>query len=403
MSTTLARAFTQRCLHSSTGSLSSLSSRRLFSSFASAFSSRAKEREKIAIIGSGNWGSTAARIVAQNTLIHSDVFEPEVSMWVHEEEVEHEGKTEKLSSLVNELKENVKYLPGIQLGANVTAHADLVTAVEGASMLVFVTPHQFIDVISQQLRGKVRPDAKGLSLIKGMDVTEDGFQLISGVVSDHLDFMDCSVLMGANIAQEIAQEEFSEATVGYADARNGALWVKAFDRPYFQVTAVQDVAGAELCGTLKNIVAIGCGFVDGMGLGNNTKSAIIRIGLQEMRKLAKFCFPSVQDTTFFESCGLADLITTCYGGRNRKCAEAYTLAGGEKSFHEIETELLNGQKLQGVLTSFEVQEVLEKQGIVDQFPLFTTINRICKQELMPEDIVRYKQVHNERERHLGSQ
>merc|ERR1711865_414278 len=120
-----------------------------------------------------------------------------------------------------------------------------------------------------------------------MDVTEDGFKLISTLIRDELS-LDCSVLMGANIANEIALERFSEATVGYATGHqdSGDLWRKLFHADYFHVTAVPDVVGCELCGTLKNIVAIGAGFVDGLGLGNNTKAAVMRIGLVEMRRLA---------------------------------------------------------------------------------------------------------------------
>lgn len=183
--------------------------------------------------------------------------------------------------------------------------------------------------------------------------------------------------------------KFSEATVGYEDADNGALFQKLFNTPYFHVRAVPDVAGTEMCGTLKNIVALGAGFVDGLQLGNNSKAAVIRIGLQEMIRLSKEVYPTAQDGTFFESCGVADLITTCFGGRNRRCAEAYVEAGGTKTFDELEAELLGGQKLQGVLTSHEVQEVLRRRGIESKYPMFTTINKIVSGKAEPAQIVDY--------------
>ncbi|XP_028095632.1 glycerol-3-phosphate dehydrogenase [NAD(+)]-like isoform X1 [Camellia sinensis] len=84
-------------------------------------------------------------------------------------------------------------------------------------------------------------------------------------------------------------------------------------------------------------------------MGNNTKAAIMRIGLREMKVFSKLLFSTVKDSTFFESCGVADLITTCLGGRNRKCAEAFARNGGKRSFDELEEEMLQGQKLQGLV------------------------------------------------------
>ncbi|ONI19764.1 hypothetical protein PRUPE_3G296200 [Prunus persica] len=311
----------------------------------------ALHKTKVTVVGSGNWGSVAAKLIASNTLRLSS-FHDEVRMWVFEETL---PSGEKLTDAINRNNENVKYLPGIKLGKNVVADPDLDNAVNGANMLVFVTPHQFMEGICKRLVGKIKGDVEAISLIKGMEVKMEGPCMISTLISEQLG-INCCVLMGANIANE-----------------------------------VQDVEGVELCGTLKNVVAIAAGFVDGLEMGNNTKAAIMRIGLREMKAFSKMLFSSVKDSTFFESCGVADLITTCLGGRNRKVAEAFARSGGKRSFDELEAEMLQGQKLQGVSTAKEVYEVLSHRGWLEFFPLFATVHEICIGSLPPSAIVEHSE------------
>lgn len=162
------------------------------------------------MVGSGAWASAAIRMVAQNTKEDpSDEFDESVRMWVYEEEVE--GR--KLSELINELHENPKYLPGVKLPENVEACPDLVATVEDADILIICAPHQFIRGICKQLKGRVKPGAIAISLIKGMRVRSDGPQLISQMINRSLG-IDCCVLMGANLADGIAREELSEAVIG---------------------------------------------------------------------------------------------------------------------------------------------------------------------------------------------
>ncbi|XP_009125149.1 glycerol-3-phosphate dehydrogenase [NAD(+)] 1, chloroplastic [Brassica rapa] len=343
-------------------------------------------KSRVTVVGSGNWGSVAAKLIASNAL-KLPSFHDEVRMWVFEELLPN---GEKLTDVINKTNENVKYLPGIKLGRNVVADPDLENAVKEANMLVFVTPHQFMGGICKKLKGKVTGEVEAISLVKGMEVKKEGPCMISSLISKELGINSC-VLMGANIANEIAVEKFSEATVGYRESREIAdTWVQLFSTPYFMVTPVHDVEGVELCGTLKNVVAIAAGFVDGLEMGNNTKAAIMRIGLREMRALSKLLFPSVKDSTFFESCGVADVITTCLGGRNRRVAETFAQSGGKRSFDELEAEMLQGQKLQGVSTAREVYEVLNHCGWLEMFPLFSTVHQICTGRLKPEAIVHYR-------------
>ncbi len=138
-----------------------------------------------------------------------------------------------------------------------------------------------------------------------------------------------------------------------------------FQTDNFRVTVVPDLYTVEICGALKNIVACAAGFSDGLGLGDNTKAAVIRIGLKEMVRFIKtFYADGLQLTTFFESCGVADLITTCYGGRNRRVSEAFVKTG--KPVAELEEEMLNGQKLQGFQTAEEVYTMLKTNGHEDR-------------------------------------
>lgn len=336
--------------------------------------------KKVCLIGSGNWGSAIARIIGENTARLSDTFARDINMWVFEEQVN--GR--KLTEIINQDHENVKYLPGYKLPENIIAVPDLLEAVKGADVLIFCVPHQFLGGMLKSIKAQGLNDgAIAVSLIKGIDFDANGVVLISNIIRQALD-IDCSVLMGANVANEVAAGDFCESTLGCADLRHGALLRELFDAPTFRVDVALDPHGVEMCGALKNVVALGAGFCDGLNYGGNTKAAIIRIGLNEMKKFCFKYFDGVKEDTFFESCGIADLITTCFGGRNRKCAEAFVK--NQTSWEELENTLLNGQKLQGTLTAKEVHEILKTHHSEDQFPLFTAIYRIAFEGADPKTI-----------------
>ncbi|BES96039.1 Glycerol-3-phosphate dehydrogenase [Nesidiocoris tenuis] len=336
--------------------------------------------KKICIVGSGNWGSVIAKIVGVNAH-RLQYIDDRVTMYVYEEMIDGQ----KLTEIINTTHENVKYLPGHKLPPNVVAVPDLVEAAADADFLVFVVPHQFVRNLCNTLVGKIKPTAIAISLIKGFDIAEGGgIELISNVINRSLK-VPVAVLMGANLAGEVAKENFCETTIGCADKKVSLALKEIFEADYFRVVCVEDVETVEICGALKNIVACAAGFCDGLQLGDNTKAAVIRLGLMEMVQFVKTFYANCKLATFLESCGVADLITTCYGGRNRMVSEAFVTTG--KSIEDLEREKLNGQKLQGPITAHEVNYMLAARKMEDKFPLFTAVDQICKRKIEPKQLI----------------
>ncbi|KAI8096197.1 glycerol-3-phosphate dehydrogenase [NAD+] [Halteromyces radiatus] len=344
------------------------------------------EKLKVSVIGSGNWGSCIARICAENTA-SSDMFEKDIRMWVFEELVN--GR--KLTEIINEQHENIKYLPNIKLPTNLIAIPDVVEAAKDANILVFVLPHQFVYKVCESLKGVLSTNCRAISLIKGLDLRDNELALFSEEIERILD-IPCAALSGANIASEVAEKHFGEATVACRDIeKEGPIYVALFNTNYFDIRVIGDWRGLQVCGALKNVVAVASGIVDGLRLGNNTKAAVIRQGLLEMRRFGKTFFGGVHTETFFESCGVADLITTCAGGRNRRVTEAFVLTG--KPIDELEKEMLNGQKLQGTITAAEIYEFLSSHNMTREFPLFTIVYRIIYEKAPPSSLIENLRTH----------
>ncbi|WVO12947.1 glycerol-3-phosphate dehydrogenase (NAD(+)) [Cryptococcus depauperatus] len=332
-------------------------------------------KHRIAIIGSGSWGSALAKIAAENAWRRKDDFHSEVRMWVREKIVN--GKP--LTHIINKTHLNSRYLPDIVLPRNLVAVPHLKDVVKDATLIVFVVPHQFLHTVLNELAkpGVLLSGAKAISAIKGVEVNGTDIQTFASLIEAKVG-LPCSAL--------IAMGQFCETTIGCPTHDESLLWHAVFNAPSFRVNAVEDVSGVSLAGALKNVVALAAGMVDGLGLGGNTKAAVMRIGLKEMTEFClEFFKGSKPDTFSNESAGVADLTVTCFSGRNRKCAEEFVKTG--QPFDVIERKLLNGQKLQGTATAEEVNAFLVARKRAHAYPLFEKVYKISFEGMPPKQLV----------------
>ncbi|XP_055388814.1 glycerol-3-phosphate dehydrogenase [NAD(+)], cytoplasmic-like [Condylostylus longicornis] len=298
-----------------------------------------KVQQIIAVIGSGNWGAAITTIIGKNAG-RTILFKPEVSDSFC---VSLDGTAIQNVVSLQAKVENEVGSSGVSIPVNIKATPNLVECVTGADLLVFVLPHQFLPGVLRQIEGNVKPGARAISLIKGFHVDQGRPSLFTEMISKCLK-VDCSILSGANVASGVAKGEFCETTIGYSVLESARIWQMLFDTPAFKVDVLPDIK-----------------------------------------------------ETFLESAGLADTITTCFGGRNVRCAGEFVKRRGpvsisdperdEELWSAIELELLNGQKLQGTLTTKDVYSVIEYHQLHDAFPLFTTTHHIAFRGLPSDRIV----------------
>jgi glycerol-3-phosphate dehydrogenase (NAD+) len=253
-------------------------------------------KHRVVVVGGGAWGTTIAKLCGERCAADPERYIATVKLWMTDATLPS-GKT--LSQTINEQHENPTYLPGVRLPDNVVAEPDLMKAAHQATLVIFAVPAQWIyrGLFVRILTAPCAPACRFLSLVKGLSFSNKMASeqsagamgnltpsLVSQQIRHETNGASVSVLMGANVATEVANDQFCEATIGARSNEDGETWFHLLNRPNLRVNVVLDVEGVEACGGLKNLVALGAGFCDGLKLGSNTKAAVVRIGLEEVRR-----------------------------------------------------------------------------------------------------------------------
>jgi glycerol-3-phosphate dehydrogenase (NAD(P)+) len=258
--------------------------------------------DQIGVIGAGAWGTTLAVKLA--------AAERPVTLWAHTAEANEELAT---------VRENRRYLPGIVFPPNIRIVSDETYLGEPHRFFVLAVPSAHLRGSLQRLRERLYPDAALLSVVKGI---EEGTHLrMTQVIAQELPGRRVAVLSGPNLAREIAAGKPAGSVVASEDAGLAAELASVLASDRFRVYTNPDVVGVELCGALKNVVALAAGFVDGLGFGDSAKAGIITRGLAEMTRLGVAA--GAHPVTFAGLAGVGDLIATCMSplSRNRRAGE----------------------------------------------------------------------------------
>lgn len=285
---------------------------------------------QISIIGAGGWGTALAAALAGQG--------KSVVLWVRSAET---YKTIILK------RTNETYLPGVKLPPEVRPTLSLSEALQGKKLILLTVPSPGVRSMAVALRGLLQPGAAIVCAAKGLE--ENTLLRMSQVLEQELPqplHSRIAVLSGPNHAEEVSRG-MPAATVVSSLNRETALQVQeALTLPSFRVYTNSDLAGVELGGALKNIIALGAGIVDGLGLGDNSKAALVTRGLVEMARLGAAM--GARPRTFTGLSGLGDLYATCSSDHSRNRAVGMQLGRGK-----ILGEILSGMKMvaEGVTTT----------------------------------------------------
>jgi len=316
---------------------------------------------RVAVIGSGSWGTTFAKILADAG--------SEVTIWARRDELARE---------IRETGRNSDYLPGINLPGSLHATSSLTDALDSAEQVYLAVPSQTLrsnlEQMKDQLAGKIV-----VSLMKGVEAGT-GLRM-SEVIAEAgaVPPENIAVVSGPNLALEIAREQPTAAVASSVSKDTAAAVARASTTPYFKTFVNFDVVGTEFGGVLKNLIAVAVGIADGVGYGENTKASIITRGLAEISAFAAAFGAEAQ--TMSGLAGLGDLIATCESPLSRNNTAGRLLGQGYRLEDVVRRMNQTAEGLQAVTP---VLELAKSKGV--SMPIVLQVSQVLDGTLDPAEL-----------------
>jgi glycerol-3-phosphate dehydrogenase (NAD(P)+) len=335
---------------------------------------------RIAIIGSGAWGTALAISLAQPRAEQKDQrHSHSIALWSH---------TAAVADAIAQHRENRTYLPGYGVPDAVRPTADLTQALASAEIVIGVMPSAHVHAIYTSMAPHLTSDQVIVSATKGI-VTGDGdtvtYQRVSEVIAaalhTHRLSLPCAVLSGPSFAQEVAAGQPTAMTIACLDPTLAARLQDELSGPALRLYTNDDVVGVELGGALKNVIAIATGIVGGLGLGHNSAAALITRGIAEITRLAVAC--GGRRETMAGLAGLGDLVLTCTGELSRNRRVGFELGKGHRLSDILNS--MGGKVAEGVLTTRAALGLATARGI--EMPITTQVDAILHRGKSPREAV----------------
>jgi glycerol-3-phosphate dehydrogenase (NAD(P)+) len=318
----------------------------------------------VGVIGAGSWGTALANLLAGKG--------ERVMLWSYEQEV---------ADSINREHRNTRYLPDIDLEPSLRATSDIEEAVGRVSTVVSVSPSHVTRGVLEGARPHLRDDVFILSATKGIEV--ESLMTMDEVIGDVLPAGiagRAAYLSGPSFALEVGQRQPTAVTVAAERRESAERGQELFQTGYFRVYTTRDVRGVELGGSIKNVMAIASGVVEGLGLGHNSAAALITRGLAEMTRLGKAL--GADPLTFAGLAGMGDLILTCTGGLSRNRSVGVELGRG-RSLDDI----LGGMVMvaEGVRTTKSTRALAHRVDV--EMPIVEEVHALLFEGRSPREAI----------------
>jgi glycerol-3-phosphate dehydrogenase (NAD(P)+) len=305
---------------------------------------------RCAVVGAGAWGTALADLLASNG--------HDVRLWAREPDVVRS---------IRERRENTLFLPDVRLPDSLIVTDDQTEAVAGSALIVYAAP-------SQHLRGVARAGASGVTegavlAVASKGIEQGSLALMSDVVEEELPGRHVVAISGPSFAAEVAAREPTAIVAASAHADAAELVQQALSSAAFRVYTHDDLIGVELGGSLKNVMAVATGILEGVGLGNNARAALITRGLAEITRLGVAL--GARSSTFAGLAGIGDLVLTCTGALSRNRAVGLDVGRGMT----LEQALAGKATVaEGVATTKSATALAQREGV--EMPIVTMVYRI---------------------------